>query len=100
MKHINSIRIQFFLSSVDNYETYSIIKNLKNSYSTDIFNLNTIIIKASADYIVEPLTNIINCAFENGRFPSCLKFSKIVPIFKKGDINNPSDYRPIALTPI
>ena len=43
---------------------------------------------------------MINQSFSNGIFPSKLKIAKVVPIFKKGDLEISSNYRPISLSPI
>jgi hypothetical protein len=44
-----------------------------------------------------PLSNIINLSFTKGRFPSTLKLSKVIPVFKKGSPLESSNYRPISL---
>ena len=36
---------------------------------------------------------------DSGIFPSGLKIPKILPIFKKGDVNSLNKYRPISLLP-
>ena len=43
---------------------------------------------------------MINQPFYNGVFPSKLKIAKVVPTFKTGDPEIPSNYRPISLLPI
>jgi len=48
--------------------------------------------------ISKPLSFIFSASYTAGALPSCWKTSRIVPIFKKGDAGNPSNYRPIALT--
>ena len=56
-------------------------------------------IKYIKNEIIEPLTLIINQMFESGIFPDSLKIAKIIPIYKKGDINSITNYRPISLLP-
>ena len=41
---------------------------------------------------------IFNKLFDDGLFPSFVKRSKIIPIFKSGDCNDFNNYRPISLT--
>jgi len=49
------------------------------------------------DIIAVPLTQIVNMSFDKGIFPSQLKISKIVPIYKADDPELFSNYRPISL---
>jgi len=43
------------------------------------------------------LRKLFNILFRNGEFPTQWATSVIKPIFKKGDSENPSNYRGIAL---
>ena len=43
------------------------------------------------------LAFMINHSFSIGIFPKTLKTAKILPIFKKGNTKNVSNYRPISL---
>ena len=45
------------------------------------------------------LTTLINESFQKGVFPNCLKTAIIIPLYKGGDKDEASNYRPIALLP-
>ena len=45
-----------------------------------------------------PLEKLINLSFETGIFPDTLKLASIIPVFKKGDLLQCNNYRPISLT--
>lgn len=78
-------------------EILKIIFSLKNKTSVGWDEVPISLIKAVANKIAEPLSDIINKCFECGIFPEKLKYSHITPIYKKGartDINN---YRPISV---
>uniref|UniRef100_A0A1B6MJV4 Reverse transcriptase domain-containing protein n=1 Tax=Graphocephala atropunctata TaxID=36148 RepID=A0A1B6MJV4_9HEMI len=62
--------------------------------------MSSMIVKEVAHLIVEPLTFCINRCIMEGIFPSCLKFARIVPIYKKGKSDEPSSFRPISCIPI
>jgi hypothetical protein len=74
-----------------------IIKSLKwkNSHGYDEIPMR--ILKISLPFIQSPLTYICNKSLSTGLFPTCLKYSQINPIFKKGSKTEMSNYRPISL---
>jgi len=47
-----------------------------------------------------PLADAINASFEEGVFPSRLKYSVIRPLHKGGNHDDKNNYRPIALTSV
>ena len=80
-------------------EIEEIIKNLpwKNACGYDEIPIK--LLKISAPFISSTLCCIINKSLSTGVFPSRLKYSIVTPIFKKGDKNNVSNFRPISLLP-
>jgi hypothetical protein len=45
----------------------------------------------------KPLAHIYNLSLTTGIYPDRLKYTNIIPCYKKGDITEMSDYRPISL---
>ncbi|MCG8049290.1 MAG: reverse transcriptase family protein [Candidatus Thiodiazotropha taylori] len=78
----------------------SIIASLDTSKSTGLDSITPKILKASADIICPTLFKIINVSISSGIFPDCLKQAKIIPIYKGGPQNDPSNYRPISILSI
>ncbi|MCG8430647.1 MAG: hypothetical protein MJA29_05710 [Candidatus Omnitrophica bacterium] len=56
------------------------------------------LLKKLAQVVAKTLTIIFKYSFENSVIPSQWLEAKIIPIFKKGENANPSNYRPISLT--
>ena len=48
------------------------------------------------DALAAPLTEVINCSIESGKFPDKWKEALVVPILKKGDATEMKNYRPVS----
>jgi len=88
-------------SAVSNFtypnEIASFIQKLKSSNALGTDEITIKVVKTVANIIANPLSHLINNYLETGIFPSALKLSKVIPIFKTGDQNILSNYRPILL---
>ena len=69
----------------------------KSSSGYDMFSNK--IIKAIKNEISKQLTLIINQMLESGILPDSLKIAQIIPLYKKGNVNYITNYRPISLLP-
>ena len=73
------------------------LKALKPSSSPGPDNIHPRILKECALELGGPLANIFQKSMENGVLPRQWKATNIMPLFKKGKRNDPSNYRPINL---
>ena len=74
-----------------------IIKAFEPKKSLDLDGISMELIKFVAHEISTPLAHIFNLSIDSGKFPSALKKSRTVPIFKGGDAELCDNYRPISL---
>lgn len=49
------------------------------------------------DILGQILCNLFNHSIQNETYPSILKIAKVIPVYKNGDISDPSSYRPISV---
>lgn len=97
--YLNStVANSFFCSDISMEELKSTLLSLKSSKSSVGDSLSSFLLKQCSDYLCEPLLYICNLSFSKGVFPTKLKASKVVPIFKKGSKSLMSNYRPISIT--
>ena len=87
----------FFLSPVTPGEVSKLIQSLSLSKSSGPNSIPTKILKVLSTEISIPLSLLVNLSFQTGVFPSVLKLSKVIPVFKKGSPLLSSNYRPISL---
>ena len=86
-----------FFNYIPTSEIISTFKSLKKKSSSgpDIFNNNVVLM--AVELLADPLCYIYNLSINAGIFPDKLKIAKVIPIFKKGDKSEISNYRPISL---
>lgn len=97
--HNENIRLQksVFLKPVNESEITKCIEELKSSAAPGIDLIKASTIQVVKLYIVKPLKHIINASFATGIFPDGFKNAVIIPVFKKGDVESVTNYRPISL---
>lgn len=74
-------------------------KSLKLKGTEDLWGVSVQAL-ASIIYCIAPrLAEIFNSCIDEGKFPDLLKCSKIIPLFKSGNSEDPTNYRPISILP-
>jgi hypothetical protein len=92
----NSLPDTIVLKEVTCKEVEKIMKKLKNS-SPGWDDLLPSILKQISTHISVPIAYVINLSLINGVFPTYLKITKIIPLYKANDNTIMNNYRPIAV---
>lgn len=98
--NVDSLNNEFNFSEVSYLQILDIINNLKRTNSKDPYNINLKILNSIKYIILIPLTKLINQCIKYNVFPNILKVSKVIPIHKKGNTDEPANYRPISIIPV
>ena len=86
-----------FLFPSRNAEVCLIIDRLKTKKAQRYTDVETKYIKYGKLIISPIISNLFNLCIETGVFPNCLKIAEVILIYKKGNQNKPTNYRPISL---
>jgi Reverse transcriptase (RNA-dependent DNA polymerase) len=98
MQKINSVRNSLFLLPYTAQELGFLLKEkLKHKYSAGYDDIPAALILQVLEYLIEPLTHLVNLSFANGCIPDCLKVGKVIPIYKKDDAKLIDNYRPVTI---
>jgi len=90
--------VPFSLCPTSEAEVYSVINKLTPKKSSGWDEISVQTLKRISLFILQPLCHLINFSFKTGKFPKNMKISKVIPVFKKGDKEDASNYRPISMT--
>ena len=74
------------------------LSNLNPNKSPGPDKLYPRILKELCNELAKPLTYFFNLSIEKGELPEEWKLAEVTAVFKKGDKQNPGNYRPISLT--
>ena len=85
-----------FLEPISNSEVEDIIAKLSNYKANDI---SPLLLKPLREKFSYALTYLFNSCMLAGVFPNELKLAKVIPLYKSGNRNCTSNYRPISILP-
>jgi hypothetical protein len=85
------------LRNTTTHEIEKIIYSLKSMNSHGYDEISTRNLKASALFVLSPLTHIFNISLSTRIFPDRLKYGEVNPLHQEGDKSEFSNYRPISL---
>ncbi|KAL1455900.1 hypothetical protein WDU94_000665, partial [Cyamophila willieti] len=91
---------EFYFLPVTQDTIHDAMFSLTRKKGRDFFGLNLELILTVHDLITPVFAKLVNFCLEEGIFPDCLKIGLIHPIFKKGDVNTPSNWRPVQILPV
>jgi len=89
----------FGLIPTSSDEIINLSKTIHSTHSRGPDDIDPLIANSHISIIATQLAEIINCSLNTGTVPQAIKIAKVVPIYKKGDKDNPINYRPIAILP-
>ena len=87
----------FFLSPTTKEDVEDILSTLRTNKTAGPGGVPIRILKDFKKCLSRPISSLIALSFSSGTFPEILKQVKGSPIFKKGDLQNCNNYRPMSL---
>jgi hypothetical protein len=96
-QRINCCQNTIFLYPVIEHEIECVIKSLKGKLSSGYDEIPECLVKKCINYVKNPLAHIFNASLSSDIFPDRLKFAKIIPLYKKGDVHYVKNYRPMSM---
>ena len=94
---VNPLPNTFVVRECDQQEVENLIMSLNGKKASGLNSIPVDILKLLKSDISIPLFKIYNLSLLNGTFPDKLKIAKTIPIYKKGNRHQTSNYRPISL---
>ena len=98
LKLIADIQNEMNLEPTNEEELTAIIESLK-CVGAGVDKINAKLFKLSYRSILKPILHLFNSCLKSGTFPLRFKIAVIKPIFKSGDRQEVSNYRPISILP-
>lgn len=105
IKHIpvnrfNGVKDSFFLTPVLPVEVENIISAMDRNKACGADNITIESVQRLKTECSIILVKIINLSFQSGTIPDKLKVARVKPLFKQGDYEVASNYRPVSVLPV
>ena len=97
---VPAITQSIYLTPVTAEEIIRMVTGFKINKSPGPDDISPRILKLVIDEIADALAHLYNLSFSTGTVPESLKTAKVIPLYKKGDLHEISNYRPISLLSI
>ena len=91
-----SMKNSLFLQPTTSDEVETHINGLNNNKAIRTIDVETKFIKLRRNILSPVLSDLFNACIAQDEFRDCLKIAEVIPIFKKGDHNVATNYRPIS----
>ena len=89
----------FIFANVTPAIVLNTLSRLKSKNSSGADNISTLLLKYIMPVIIMPITHLFNLSFKTGYIPLSYKCAKIIPVYKSGDKDKFTNYRPISILP-
>ena len=96
---INSQNLRFKLKAINMCQLQKIFNTFKKSKGSGADGIANYFLKTGLPAVIESLCDIFNLSIATGIFPDSWKIARVAPIFKSGQTNDRSNYRPISVLP-
>ena len=88
------------LQETSDDEVYKIIMSLNGNKTCVDDGIRPAHLKQCVSSLKDPITHVLNTSLRTSIVPQKLKIAKVIPIYKKDERTDPSNYRPISLLSI
>ena len=90
----------FNLASISKNSVLTILKSTQVSKAAGLDGLSGRFLKDGAKFLAKPISDLCNLSINSEKFPDSCKVAKLRPLYKKGSLTQPCNYRPISLLPL
>ena len=90
----------FHLASVSENSILTILEATQVSKAAGIGSLSGRFLKDKAKVLSKPISDLCDLSITSEKFPDICKVAKLKPLYKKGSLTEPCNYRPISLLPL
>ena len=97
---INPEATRFHFQPVNSHQLASVLGKFKTSMGFGTDCIANHFLKIGLPIISDSLCDIFNLSIATGVFPDCWKIARVAPIFKSGQTEDRSNYRPISVLPV